>query len=272
MQVVEDNVKISCRCHGLSGSCATKTCWRELPTLYEIGDILRTKYDNAVKVDVHHPRHGGPATLRYYDSDSDVHRKPPNTELVYLEKSGNYCILIQNYTQGRYCMPSTNLTTTSRLGEYYPSCEDFCCTKQFYTVQRQEIRSCNCRFVWCCEVVCQTCTETITEYRCTGWGQWARNSPISPVYIYIYYIYIHLLPELLVQSFSTLSILSAFLLSFQVYIKCISPSCCCSRHKNAIICIRVCFKDDSCTNKLRCSYYSYLRTLVSIVYKLVTKQ
>ena len=158
MQVVEKNVKTSCRCHGLSGSCATKTCWRELPTLYEVGDILRTKYDNAVKVDVHHPRHGGPATLRYYDSDSDVHRKPPNTELVYLEKSGNYCILIQNYTQGRYCMPSTNLTTTSRLGQYYPPCEDFCCTRQFYAVQRQEVRSCNCRFVWCCEVVCQTCT------------------------------------------------------------------------------------------------------------------
>ena len=168
MQVVQDNMKTSCRCHGLSGSCAVKTCWRELPTLYEVGDILRTKYDNAIKVDVHHPRHGGPAALRYYDSDSDVHRIPANTELVYLVKSGNYCILIQNYTQGRYCMPSANLTTTSNLGQYYPPCEDFCCTRQFYMVQRQEVHSCNCRFIWCCEVVCQTCMKTVTEYRCTG--------------------------------------------------------------------------------------------------------
>jgi len=166
MQVVGDNMKLSCKCHGLSGSCAVKTCWRELPTLYEVGDILRDKYDSAVEVEVHVPRSGGPATLHYYDNSSDEHVPARTDKLVYLEQSGNYCTIDQNYTHGRYCMPKANIT--EELGEYYAPCEDFCCNKEFNQEQNRVVRSCNCRFIWCCEVVCQTCVETITEYRCAG--------------------------------------------------------------------------------------------------------
>jgi hypothetical protein len=42
---------LKCRCHGISGSCELKTCWRSLPPFAEIGKYLKEKYDkSAVQV------------------------------------------------------------------------------------------------------------------------------------------------------------------------------------------------------------------------------
>merc|ERR1712110_920304 len=42
---------MKCRCHGVSGSCEFKTCWRSLPRFADVGDYLKDKYDkSAVKV------------------------------------------------------------------------------------------------------------------------------------------------------------------------------------------------------------------------------
>lgn len=31
-QVLELNTRKQCKCHGLSGSCEMKTCWKSMPT------------------------------------------------------------------------------------------------------------------------------------------------------------------------------------------------------------------------------------------------
>merc|ERR1712079_114439 len=36
---------MKCRCHGVSGSCNLKTCWRSLPRFADVGDYLKEKYD-----------------------------------------------------------------------------------------------------------------------------------------------------------------------------------------------------------------------------------
>merc|ERR1712179_644183 len=42
---------MKCRCHGVSGSCEFKTCWKSLPKFSEVGKYLKVKYDrNSVKV------------------------------------------------------------------------------------------------------------------------------------------------------------------------------------------------------------------------------
>lgn len=39
-----------CKCHGLSGSCELKTCWKIFPDLHFIGKILKNKFESAILV------------------------------------------------------------------------------------------------------------------------------------------------------------------------------------------------------------------------------
>lgn len=49
-QVVRKLLKKDCQCHGISGSCQLKTCWKTLPQFREIGDVLMKKYEKAKMV------------------------------------------------------------------------------------------------------------------------------------------------------------------------------------------------------------------------------
>ncbi|KAB0396625.1 hypothetical protein E2I00_020155, partial [Balaenoptera physalus] len=50
--VLEERMKLECKCHGVSGSCTTKTCWTTLPKFREVGHLLKEKYNVAVQVEV----------------------------------------------------------------------------------------------------------------------------------------------------------------------------------------------------------------------------
>jgi hypothetical protein len=53
-QAIAKLMLLKCRCHGISGSCELKTCWRSLPPFAEIGKYLKEKYDkSAVQVTAH---------------------------------------------------------------------------------------------------------------------------------------------------------------------------------------------------------------------------
>lgn len=43
-------MKTQCKCHGVSGSCELKTCWKAMPTFREIGLTLKEKFDGATEV------------------------------------------------------------------------------------------------------------------------------------------------------------------------------------------------------------------------------
>ena len=49
-QAVADNVRLRCKCHGVSGSCEVKTCWRTAPSMRHVGAMLLNKYDVAAQV------------------------------------------------------------------------------------------------------------------------------------------------------------------------------------------------------------------------------
>ncbi|KAL5474922.1 hypothetical protein EMCRGX_G026952 [Ephydatia muelleri] len=164
-QTVQDYMQTSCSCHGISGSCTVQTCWRQLPEVGAIGDVLRQKYEAAAMVRVDIPRDGSPASLYYTDSMQNP-VAPSSTEMVYLEPTVDYCSQQSNYTLNRYCIPRSNMT--SYLGGYYSTCEDLCCNGQYVTVKTIRTYSCNCKFIWCCNVVCSTCTETMVQYKCTS--------------------------------------------------------------------------------------------------------
>lgn len=51
LQTVASNMEIKCKCHGMSGSCELKTCWRAVPDLRVVGNILKNKFKSATLVD-----------------------------------------------------------------------------------------------------------------------------------------------------------------------------------------------------------------------------
>ncbi|XP_020280987.1 protein Wnt-7b isoform X2 [Pseudomyrmex gracilis] len=46
-KIVKALLQTECKCHGVSGSCTVRTCWRTLPSFRQIGDALKKKYDKA---------------------------------------------------------------------------------------------------------------------------------------------------------------------------------------------------------------------------------
>ncbi|XP_015186464.1 PREDICTED: protein Wnt-7b isoform X2 [Polistes dominula] len=49
-KIVKSLLQTECKCHGVSGSCTVKTCWRTLPSFRQIGDALMKKYYKAKAV------------------------------------------------------------------------------------------------------------------------------------------------------------------------------------------------------------------------------
>lgn len=47
LQIVKAMLQTECKCHGVSGSCTVRTCWRTLPSFRQIGDALMKKYYRA---------------------------------------------------------------------------------------------------------------------------------------------------------------------------------------------------------------------------------
>ncbi|KAL0197353.1 hypothetical protein M9458_005893, partial [Cirrhinus mrigala] len=47
---VKSGLKTTCKCHGVSGSCAVRTCWKQLSPFQDTGHLLKYRYDTAVRV------------------------------------------------------------------------------------------------------------------------------------------------------------------------------------------------------------------------------
>ncbi|KAK7803572.1 hypothetical protein U0070_004208 [Myodes glareolus] len=159
-KVLEDRMKLECKCHGVSGSCTTKTCWTTLPKFREVGHLLKEKYNAAVQVEVvRASRLRQPTFLRIKQLRS--YQKPMETDLVYIEKSPNYCeedaATGSVGTQGRLC----NRTSPGADG-----CDTMCCGRGYNTHQYTKVWQCNCKFHWCCFVKCNTCSERTEVFTC----------------------------------------------------------------------------------------------------------
>nr|CDI40107.1 WNT16 protein [Euperipatoides kanangrensis] len=152
---IERLMKVQCRCHGVSGSCELKTCWKTIPTFKEVGELLKEKYDRAVQVSARSQK-----KLRRKDK---IQKKKPisKDDLVYIFKSPNYCVedKIKGIlgTSGRIC----NKTSTGP-----DSCDLLCCGRGYNTQVVRHVERCHCKFVWCCYVKCKTCITMVDIHTC----------------------------------------------------------------------------------------------------------
>ncbi|XP_019758074.1 protein Wnt-5b [Dendroctonus ponderosae] len=145
--------KVSCKCHGVSGSCSLITCFQQLANFREIGDYLRDKYDGATEVRVN--RRG---RLQLKDPRITI---PTAYDLVYLEDSPDYCVKDDVRgtlgTKGRPC---------NRTSPDIDGCNILCCGRGYNTIKTVVKERCECKFKWCCEVQCKTCVRSFDEHIC----------------------------------------------------------------------------------------------------------
>lgn len=171
LQIVSDNMLTRCRCHGASGSCSTRTCYRQLPSLRSVSSNMKAKYDQSVKVSLQVTK-GASATLRATEDNQPA----PSNSLVYMKRSTNFCLTQQDYTVNRSCIPQsikTNIengiiTTDNYPDSSFPACEDLCCSGQYETEIEVVSTSCYCHFVWCCRIHCEICAKNLIRHKCTS--------------------------------------------------------------------------------------------------------
>ncbi|XP_065094508.1 protein Wnt-2-like, partial [Ochlerotatus camptorhynchus] len=166
--IVKLLLRTECKCHGVSGSCAMKTCWKSLPPFRAIGDIMTKKYRKAkvVQAIAVTGKTNGQLQLVLKRRGKQQHtsvnnQQPKRMELVYLQPSPNYCERDDNSgilgTVGRQC---------NRTSNSMDKCDLLCCGRGYNTHQIVRTWQCNCKFKWCCTVNCDICTERTEEYTC----------------------------------------------------------------------------------------------------------
>ncbi|XP_043911546.1 protein Wnt-8b [Protopterus annectens] len=164
-KAVKATMKRTCKCHGVSGSCTTQTCWLQLPDFREVGNYLKEKYHRALKVDLLKGA-GNSAASRgaITETFSSISKK----ELVHLEDSPDYCLenktLGLQGTQGRECLKRGKNLSKWEKG----SCRRLCgeCGLAVEERKAEMVSSCNCKFHWCCAVKCEQCRKSVTKYFC----------------------------------------------------------------------------------------------------------
>nr|ADW95353.1 Wnt8 [Paracentrotus lividus]AEO92033.1 Wnt8 [Paracentrotus lividus] len=194
-KAVKQTVMKTCKCHGVSGSCSLQTCWNHVANFRTIGDEIKRKYFKAVRVDFVSGKliDGNRPEDRITHaviSDSLNHR-----DLVFLDQSPDYCranlTIGITGTAGRECMlredvtassssPSSPLSVSLNKDSTSPasfrwvkqSCSRLCrsCGMEIRKTQVVITSSCNCNFVWCCQVKCDTCRRTVTRRTCQPIG------------------------------------------------------------------------------------------------------
>lgn len=149
-------MNLKCRCHGISGSCAVRTCWKALPEFHTVGNSLKLKYENSVEI--------SPAArpTEFRRREKRMRREPiTELELVYVERSPNYCRHDPGRgifgTKGRECRQ----TSTGP-----DSCHSLCCGRGYNTQEIRYIEHCRCKFIWCCQVKCKTCETLVDKHTC----------------------------------------------------------------------------------------------------------
>ncbi|XP_030761419.1 protein Wnt-6 [Sitophilus oryzae] len=151
---IKNYMRKECKCHGLSGSCALRTCIRKMPAFREVGDRLKERFDGAAKVI---PGNDGQSFI----PEGDTIKPPTRFDLVYSEESPSFCLPDSSVgsfgTQGREC----NETSPGEEG-----CGILCCGRGFQVQTKEVEHSCNCEFVYCCNVTCQVCNETVKVATC----------------------------------------------------------------------------------------------------------
>lgn len=177
-------MQVRCKCHGMSGSCELKTCWKVGPDFRIVGKTLKERFRGAILVAQSNLGNITPLTrvrgksrkrrpngrLKKKRRDNNNHHNKHNNneynvgknkkkkrdmakQLFYYQKSPNFCERdpYQDIpgTAGREC------NKTSLGGD---GCGSLCCGRGYNVLRQRRTEKCGCKFHWCCFVKCEKCT------------------------------------------------------------------------------------------------------------------
>ncbi|XP_075151230.1 wnt oncogene analog 10 [Haematobia irritans] len=179
---VSNHMEFRCKCHGMSGSCQLKTCWKSAPDFHVVGKVLKHQFRRALLVDQSNLGNGEPIVVlkrsRNKKSNNakgngertnERHERPSNakssteknaqrsarkleTSLFYYQRSPNFCEKDPTAdilgTVGRKCNRNSTLSD---------GCTSLCCGRGYSLVKERRAERCHCKFQWCCNVECDEC-------------------------------------------------------------------------------------------------------------------
>jgi hypothetical protein len=108
-QATEDSLSRACKCHGVSGSCSVKTCWKSLADLRVVSVTLLRSYYSAVEVTYRRPpkqkpgsapgstaeagsASGGRGNEKRLVPMGNVRKQYSDDDLVFYTMSPDYCL------------------------------------------------------------------------------------------------------------------------------------------------------------------------------------
>lgn len=142
---VRSHTRTECKCHGLSGSCALRTCWQKLPPFREVGARLLERFHGASRV---MGTNDGKALLPAVRT-----LKPPGrADLLYAADSPDFCA-----PNRRTGSPGTRGRACNSSAPDLSGCDLLCCGRGHRQESVQLEENCLCRFHWCCVVQCHRC-------------------------------------------------------------------------------------------------------------------
>ncbi|XP_078470184.1 protein Wnt-11 [Lampetra fluviatilis] len=155
-QALLSSVETKCKCHGISGSCSVKTCWKGTRDLAAIAAELKSRYLSASKVTHRHvgTRH------QLVPRDMDI-RPVRDDELVYTVGSPDYCAVNE-----RLGSPGTQDRQCNKTSSGSDSCDLMCCGRGYNPYSETLVERCHCKYHWCCYVTCKKCERTVERYVC----------------------------------------------------------------------------------------------------------
>lgn len=153
-RTISGSMKLICKCHGVSGSCSAKICWRIMSKFSSVGSHLKKRYDGASLVKSNRRK-------TKLTTVQKAQKKPDKNDLVYINGSPDYCSYNKHYgslgTKGRTC---------NKDSYGLDGCQLMCCGRGYYSVIINIEEECKCKFFWCCRVQCETCTKVVEKTTC----------------------------------------------------------------------------------------------------------
>ena len=170
-KLLVQSMEKKCKCHGVSGSCVTRTCWKAVPKFESFAQDLKKKYQKAKQVTLRpkstdlvvrldeYETVSGPRAERFLESKvlEPRMRRAARNDLVFLEESPDYCE--PDFSKdivgpkGRECRDPEH-------------CQKLCCGRGWESHRELKEEPCNCKFIWCCEVKCDTCVRAVDRHFC----------------------------------------------------------------------------------------------------------
>lgn len=165
LQAVTKTMRFVCKCHGITGSCSLRTCWKELAKFRKIGRYIKRKYQHALQLDWNEKM----------KDENDPRRRSlfpvlPGSSMIYIEHSPDYCKPNKTLgipgTMNRQCSRRHKTRKVPRSERR--SCRNVCrvCGYQVQKTTVEILSTCNCKFKWCCRVNCDTCVVYEDRYHC----------------------------------------------------------------------------------------------------------